>query len=422
MLYQALALTMEALQPLHQTAKTARYFYSHPLNPFRQNYFVRHMNAGLELFERLSAYYAKPEFGIQQTTIDGNPVAVREECVLNLPYMRLLHFRKEREIRQPTMLIVAPLSGHFATLLRNTVTHLLPMNDIYITDWTNARDVPLYDGEFHLDDYTDYVIESLRLLGENTHLLAICQSTVPSLMAVAMMSEDGDSAVPPSMTMIAGPVDTRVNPTAVNDYAGNHDFDWFENNVIFTVPPGYPGAGQKVYPGFMQLAGFLSLSWNDHLRRHQRFYSDLIKNDGDSAEAHRVFYNEYLAVLDMSAPFYLETIKRVFIDIELPQGKATHRGRPIHLDAISETALMTIEGGADNICGPGQTEAAHSICKNIPAKKRARHVEPLVGHYGAWNGSKFRNNVSPRLMKFISEHDRQNRIKSIFTDRSMKQA
>jgi poly(3-hydroxybutyrate) depolymerase len=327
--------------------------------------------------------------------------------------MKLLHFRKEQDglalqhhpLQQPQLLIVAPLSGHYATLLRNTVRRLLPELDIYITEWVNARDVPLHDGQLHLDDFTQYCMQAIRHCGPNTHVMAICQPTVPLLMALAVMSAKDEDCVPPSATLIAGPIDTRINPSEVNDYASNRDYEWFENNVIFNVPSGFIGEGQPVYPGFMQLSGFLSLNLSDHITKHYRFYHDLVKNDGDSSEAHRQFYNEYLAVLDMSAPFYLQTIKRVFIDVELPQGKATYRGEPIDLDAIVKTALFTIEGEQDDICGLGQTEAAQHICRNIPNHKRQHYVQPWVGHYGAWNGRHFRETVAPKIIDFIHTHN-----------------
>ena len=409
MLYQAHALTMEAAQPLYQLAKTMRYFHSHPLNPFHDYAITRHFTAGLELFERLTTYYEKPDFGITKTQVDGQMVTVREEITLRTSYMNLVHFRKDfadnPSCNQPRLLIVAPLSGHYATLLRNTVIRLLPEADIYITEWVNAREVPLSDGEFHLDDFVTNIIDSIKFCGENTHVLAICQPTVPVVMALSAMSMSDELCIPPSTTLIAGPIDGRINPSEVNDYASNKDYEWFENNVIFDVPSGFPGAGQKVYPGFMQLSGFLSLNFSDHISKHYRFYHDLVKNDGDSSEAHRKFYNEYLAVLDMSAPFYLETIKRVFIDVELPQGKATYNGKLLDLDAIENTALFTIEGEQDDICGLGQTEAAQHICKNIPNEKRQHYVQPLVGHYGAWNGRHFRETVAPKIIDFIYQHD-----------------
>ena len=322
--------------------------------------------------------------------------------------MNLLHFRKETRneeaIVQPKLLLVAPLSGHYATLLRNTVTRLLPELDIYVTEWINARDVPVDLGEFHLDDFVTYTMECIDFCGYNTHVMAICQPTVPVLMALGVMSMENKDKIPLSTTLIAGPVDTRINPSEVNDYASNQDYSWFEKNVIFNVPPGFEGVGQRVYPGFMQLSGFLSLNLSDHITKHQRFYHDLVKNDGDGSEAHRKFYNEYLAVLDMSAPFYLETIKRVFIDTELPQGKATYQGKVIDMSAVQNTALFTIEGAEDDICGLGQTEAAHTVCSGIPENKRKHYIQPLVGHYGAWNGRHFRETVAPMILDFIHQH------------------
>jgi poly(3-hydroxybutyrate) depolymerase len=404
MIYQAHALAMEVMQPFRQTAKTLRYFSSHPFNPFRDSFLIRHGNAGLELFERLTAYYEKPRFGINQTVIGDKQVTVREEVVMSHAYCDLLHFRKETTERQPKLLMVAPLSGHYSTLLRNTVKRLLPDNDIYITDWRSAREVPLADGEFHLDDYVEYVIHFLSYMGGGVHVMAVCQPVVPVLAAIAVMSMVDNPNLPASAILISGPVDARINPSEVNDYTSNRDYEWFENNLIFKVPHGYIGEGQPVYPGFVQLSGFLSLNLNTHIAKHYHFYRDLVRNDGDSSEEHRKFYNEYLAVLDISAPFYLETIKRVFMECELANNAATYRGSKVDLDAISKTALFTIEGGRDDICGLGQTEAAQAICPNIPKSMRRHHVEADVGHYGAFNGRHFRESVAPQINDFILKH------------------
>ena len=417
MLYQLHALGMEAIQPLHRAARTARYFWSHPFNPVGGSWLTQRVNAGLELFERLSAYYERPEFGFTTVRHDDGEVPIRSEVIHAKPWCDLLHFRKDlgwrkdiyalgREpLAQPKVLFVAPMSGHYPTLLRNHVAFFLADHDCYITNWQNARDVPLVDGAFHLDDYVDYLIEFLRLLGPNTQRVAVCQPGVPALMATALMSMANDPARPASLTVIAAPIDTRCNPTDVNDYASNRDYEWFENNVIYEVPWGFAGVGQKVYPGFIQLSGFMQLNLNDHVRRHYRFYRDLVKNDGDSAEAHRVFYNEYLAVMDMSAPFYLQTIRRVFIEHHLPRRMAHCRGVAIDLDAIQSTALLTIEGGQDNISGSGQTHAAQDLCRKLSTELRQQHTEPMVGHYGSFNGRYFRDNIGPIISRFIHRHD-----------------
>lgn len=403
MLYQLHALGMETLQPLHQTAKTARFLLSHPLNPFSGSFLTRHASAAFELYERLTAYYEKPEFGFTHVEIDGQRVPIRQEVVHALPYCDLLHFRREGQWNHRRMLLVAPLSGHYATLLRNTVAEFLPDHDVFITDWRNARDVPLEDGPLHLDDYVEYIMDFLRFLGPETHVMAVCQPCVPVLMALSVMAMAGEPT-PPTMSLLAGPIDARNSPTEVNDYASYRDYEWFERNVIFKVPEGFQGAGQRVYPGFIQLSGFLSLNLNNHISRHYKFYKDLVKNDGESSEAHRVFYNEYLAVLDMSAPFYLETIQRVFMRYELASGRATYRGQHIDPAAIKKTALFTLEGGKDDITGRGQTQAAQALCSNIPQSRRQHHEEPLVGHYGVFNGRHFRESVAPKVKEFMARH------------------
>ncbi len=406
MLYQLHAIGMEALQPLHQTAKTIRHFWSHPYNPFSSTPLAKHVSAGLETFERLSEYYEKPEFGYIKVALDGRDVPIFQEVIHSLPWCDLVHFRKAVVVEQPKVLFVAPLSGHYATLLRGHVEFFLPDHDCYITDWRNARDVPLANGDFTLDDYIEYIIEYLQFLGPGAHIVAVCQPGVPSLMAVALMSMAHDSALPASLTMIAAPIDTRESPTEVNNYAMKRDYEWFEKSVIFDVPWGYKGEGQRVYPGFVQLSGFLSLNLNDHLRRHYKFYKDLTKDDGDSAEDHRLFYNEYLAVLDISAPFYLDTIKRVFIEHHLARRVAHCGDQAIDLTAITKTALFTVEGGKDDICGSGQTHAAHGLCKKLPQELRQQHTEPLVGHYGSFNGRYFRETIGPMIKAFIATHNR----------------
>lgn len=412
MLYQLHALGMEAIQPLHQTAKSARYFWSHPFNPLSGSWLAQRFNAGLEVFERVTAYYEKPEFGYISVQLGGVEVPLHQEVIHALAWGNLVHFRKDdralgkNKAEQPKVLFVAPMSGHYPTLLRRHIEVFLADFDCYVTDWQNARDVPLANGAFHLDDYVEYLIEFLRFLGPSVHVVAVCQPGVPALMATALMGMAKDPAAPASLVLIAAPIDTRSSPTEVNDYASKRDYEWFERNVIFDVPWGYKGAGQRVYPGFIQLSGFLSMNLDDHFRRHYKFYADLAKDDGDSAEAHRQFYNEYLAVMDMSAAYYLETIKRVFIEHHLPRRMAHCCGQAIDLDAIRDTALLTIEGGQDDITGAGQTHAAQTLCRKLPAALRLQHTEPLVGHYGAFNGRYFREAIAPMMKEFFRSHER----------------
>lgn len=410
MLYQLHAMGMEAVQPLNQTAKTTRYFLSHPFNLLSGTWLAQRINAGLEMFERLTAYYERPAFGYTSVNVEGEKVLVHQETIHSLPWCDLVHFRKDCRghgdgWKQPRVLFVAPMSGHYPTLLRKHIEFFLPDHDCYVTDWQNARDVPIESGAFHLDDYVEYLVEFLRVLGPGAHLVGVCQPGVPALMATALMSMAKDPATPASLVLIGAPIDTRSCPTEVNDYASRRDYEWFERNVIFDVPWGYRGRGQRVYPGFIQLTGFLSLNLDDHIRRHYKFYEDLTKDDGDSAEAHRQFYNEYLAVMDMSAAYYLETIKRVFIEHHIPRKMAHCGGQTIDLDAIRNTALFTVEGGKDDITGAGQTHAAQGLCRKLDASMRRQHTEPLVGHYGSFNGRYFRETIGPMMKNFFREHD-----------------
>lgn len=405
MLYQLQALGMDALQPLNQMAKASRHLWSHPFNPWSGSHLAQRMTAGLELFERMTTVYERPEWGYETVTVGDQQVPIRQEVVQRRAWCDLVHFRKEGDWQQPRVLVVAPMSGHFPTLLRGHIEFFLPDHDVHVTDWQNARDVALSDGAFGFDDYVEYIIEFLRFLGPNTHVIAVCQPGVPALMATALMGMANDVAAPASLTLIAAPIDTRSNPTEVNDYARGRDYEWFERNVIYNVPYGFKGQGQRVYPGFIQLSGFLSMNMDSHIRKHYKFYEDLMKDDGDSAEEHRKFYNEYLAVMDMSAPFYLETIKRVFIEHHLPRRMVHCRETAIDLDAVRRTALLTIEGGKDDITGAGQTHAAQDLCRKLASTKRRQHTEPLVGHYGAFNGGYFRDNIGPMISAFMHEHD-----------------
>jgi poly(3-hydroxybutyrate) depolymerase len=407
--YQLYELNHAALSPLRAAADATRLYFQNPLNPFSQTPFGRSVAAAAELFERTTRRYGKPEFGIRTTSVRGVRVGVQERYVWERPFCRLLHFEKGGELRQAQrkLLIVAPMSGHYATLLRGTVEAMLPDHDLYITDWADARTVPLSDGHFDLDDYIDYVISMLHYLGPDAHVMAVCQPSVPVLAAAAVMEARGDANRPATMTLMGGPIDTRINPTAVNTLANTHDLDWFRTNVIMRVPFPHAGFMREVYPGFLQISGFLSMNLDRHLQAHRDFFQHLVGGDGDSAEKHREFYDEYLAVMDLTAEFYLQTVDTVFIRHALPKGEMTHRGERVDPGAIRNTALLTVEGENDDISGVGQTEAAHRICTGLPADKRAHYMQPKVGHYGVFNGSRFRAEIAPRIADFIATHGRR---------------
>ncbi len=407
MFYQFYALQHAALQPSRAVAEAFRTFYSNPLNPLSETMFGRTMAASAELFERTTRQYPKPAFNLPVAFVDGEKVGMNEEVVWERPFCKLLNFKRdlpaEREA-DPKLLIVAPMSGHYATLLRGTVEAMTSHADVYITDWADARIVPLAEGRFDLDDYIDYVIEMLRHLGPNTHVMAVCQPSVPVFAAVALMEQRGDRFAPASMTLMGGPIDTRRNPTAVNDLAAEHDIEWFRDNVIMQVPFPEPGFTRDVYPGFLQLTGFMSMNLDRHIGAHKDFFLHLVKNDGEPAEKHREFYDEYLAVMDLTAEFYLQTVETVFIEHRLPKGTMTHRGTLIDPSAIRSTALLTVEGENDDISGLGQTEAAHDLCSNLSASRKMHYVQPSVGHYGVFNGSRFRAEIVPRIVDFMAAH------------------
>lgn len=407
MFYQLYEMNHAALQPYRAYADTVRLFYRNPLNPFSRTPWGRSVAATAELFERATRRYGKPEFGITATEVDGKTVPVREHIAWARPFCDLLHFERGASTAgQPArkLLIVAPMSGHYATLLRGTVEAMLPHADVYITDWTDARMVPLAEGRFDLDDYIDYVIDMLHTLGPDTHVMAVCQPSVPVLAAVALMEARNDPLAPASMILMGGPIDTRNSPTAVNRLAMEKDLDWFRDNVIMQVPWPNPGFMREVYPGFLQLSGFMSMNLDRHVTAHKDFFHHLVQNDGDSAEKHRDFYDEYLAVMDLTAEFYLQTVETVFIEHALPKGEMMHRDEPVEPSAIRTVALMTIEGENDDISGLGQTEAAHRLCVNIPGDKRVHHMQPKVGHYGVFNGSRFRAEIVPKIVDFITRN------------------
>jgi len=399
-----------ALDPARALADATRLYFKNPANPLTHTLYGRTVAAAAELFERTTRIYGRPEWRIDHTTVGGARVPVRIEPVWERPFCRLLHFRRvfDRPPRrpQPQLLLVAPLSGHYATLLRGTVEAFLPNHDVYITEWRNARQVPLAAGRFDLDDYIDYVISILHRLGGDTHVVAVCQPSVPVLAAVALMEADGDPNAPLSMVLMGGPIDTRINPNAVNKLAESRGLDWFRRNVITKVPFPHPGFMRDVYPGFLQLHGFVSMNLDRHLEAHRNLFLNLVKGDGDSAQKHREFYDEYLAVMDLTAEFYLQTVDTVFIRHALPKGEMTHRGRKVDPAAITRVALMTIEGENDDISALGQTEAAQRLCANIPAGRKVHYMQPGVGHYGVFNGSRFRAEIAPRIADFVLSHNR----------------
>ncbi len=407
MFYQLYELNHAMMAPYRAASEAMRLAYSNPMNPLSHTSFGRAAAAGLEVFERTTRRYGKPEFGLSETEVDGRSVPVAERIVWRQPFCNLIHFQRElpkARAADPKVLVVAPMSGHYATLLRGTVETLLPHSDIYITDWIDARMVPLSEGGFDLEDYIDYVIEMLRYLGPNTHVIAVCQPAVPVLAAVAVMEGRKDANAPASMTLMGGPIDTRINPTAVNQLAKEKPITWFRDNVIMPVPWPQAGFMRQVYPGFLQLSGFMSMNLDRHLVAHREFFEHLVKNDGDAAEKHREFYDEYLAVMDLTAEFYLQTVEVVFMRHDLPKGEMMHRGERVDTSLIRNVALLTVEGENDDISGVGQTQAAQTICTNIPDHMRLHYIQPDVGHYGVFNGSRFRREIAPRIVAFQREH------------------
>ena len=404
MYYRLYEMNHAMLQPWRAVADATRLFYRNPLNPLSMTPFGRAVAGAAELFERTTRVYGKPVFGLADTTVDGRKIPVTERIVWKRPFCGLIHFERELPAGRapdPKILMVAPMSGHYATLLRGTVEALLPHADVYITDWADARTVPMSDGHFDLDDYVDHVVDMLHLLGPDTHVMAVCQPSVPVFAAISLMEARGERNAPSSMILMGGPIDTRVNPTAVNKLAEEKGIAWFRDNVIMQVPWPHPGAMRDVYPGFLQLSGFMSMNLDKHIVAHKEFYLHLVKNDGDSAEKHREFYDEYLAVMDLTAEFYLQTVDTVFVRHALPKGEMTHRGERVDPGAIRTTALMTIEGENDDISGVGQTEAAHRLTPNLPDHLRMHWLQPQVGHYGVFNGSRFRRDIVPKIVDFI---------------------
>jgi poly(3-hydroxybutyrate) depolymerase len=404
-LYHFYELAHASMNPARFLAGSTKALFRNPFNPLAHTVVGRGTAAMAELVERTTRRYAKPVFGLASCEIAGRHLAVHEHVVWEKPFCRLIRFRHEASDALPRMLIVAPMSGHYATLLRGTVEALLPQYDVYITDWLDARAVPVEDGPFDLDDYAGYIIEMSRLFRGDVHLMGVCQPSVPVLMAVAHLEATHDPCAPRSMTLMGGPIDTRRSPTAVNRLAMERGIEWFRKHVITSVPWPHPGHGRQVYPGFLQLGGFLSMNIDRHVDAHRDLFFNLVKNDGDSAEKHREFYDEYLAVMDLTAEFYLQTVEQVFIAHDLPRGQMRYRGNPVDLGAIQRVALMTVEGEKDDITGLGQCEAAHALCRRLPSRMRQHYIQPGVGHYGIFNGSRFRKEIVPRIAAFTQRHD-----------------
>ncbi len=411
MLYQMYETQRALLSPFSEFAYTSAKLYSHPLSPFSHTPLAPRVSAGLGLMHRLSKEYEKPEFNIHSVNIDGVDVAVQQRVALAKPFCRLLRFKRFTDDApmltvmkdQPTVLVVAPLSGHHSTLLRDTVRALLQHHKVYITDWTDARMVPTDAGPFHLNDYVAYVQEFIRHVGPGVNVISVCQPTVPVLAAVSLMASRGE-ATPRTLTMMGGPIDARLNPTTVNNLATNKSHGWFENNVIYRVPENYPGKGRRVYPGFLQHAGFLAMNPDRHMKSHYDFFLDLVRGDDDNADSHREFYDEYNAVLDMPAEYYLDTIKTVFQDFALVKGTWKVDGELVRPQDITEGALLTVEGELDDISGIGQTRAAHGLCGGIPEERRFHYDAKGAGHYGIFSGRRWREKVYPEVRRFIAAY------------------
>ncbi len=408
MLYHLYELSHAAMSPARAAANSTRLFLRNPFNPFSYTNIGRNAAAAAELMERTTRRYKKPGFNIKATTVKGRQVEISEEIVWRKPFCDVIHFKKampEGAPSEPRLLIVAPLSGHYATLLRGTVEAMLPYTDVYITDWHDARLIPLREGTFSLDDYIDYVIGIIEQFQGDVHVMGVCQPGVPVMSAVALMEARSHPFLPRSVILKGSPIDTRISPTAVNKLAEEKGINWFRRTVITSVPWPNRGHGRLVYPGFLQLTGFMAMNLDRHMNAHKDLFVNLVRGDGDSVDKHKEFYDEYLAVMDLAAEYYLQTIDQVFVKHQLPKGEMHHRGQLIDMSAIRHVALMTVEGEKDDITGAGQTEAALHLCTNLPRSKKLHYTQPGVGHYGIFNGSRYRQEVVPRVVAFMADHD-----------------
>lgn len=426
MLYAFHELAYHSATPFRIGAQMARQFWTSPLNPASDTAIGRTAYAAAEVFESLTRRYGKPDWGLETIEIDGKPVRTTEQVIWSSPWCRLVRFarnigdlkRAGRPVAAPAVVIVAPLSGHYATLLRGTVETFLQDHDVYVTDWANARQVPMLEGRFDFSDYIDHVRDMLAAVGPRAHVVGVCQPGPPVLAACAVMAAEDDPNRPASMTFMGSPIDARLSPTVTNQLAEEKPFTWFKSNMIHTVPLPYPGVGRRVYPGFVQLYSFMSMNEDKHVDAHRRYFNDLVAGDGDGVEKHEQFYDEYLSVLDLTEEFYLQTIDIVFQQHLLPRGLLEHHGQTVDLAAITDIGLATIEGEMDDISGVGQTQAAHGLTPNIPDDRRLLYVQPKVGHYGVFNGRRFREEIYPRVRDFIA----QNEALSVVPERSASAA
>jgi poly(3-hydroxybutyrate) depolymerase len=413
MLYSLYEAGYYVAAPLRAAARATRHYWSSPLNPVRETPVGRRLFASADLFANLTRRYGRPEWGFDTVSISGVDVRVRRVEAWSSPWVKLTHFARDpldlrragRTAAAPAVLILAPLSGHYATLLRDTVRTFLQDHEVFITEWSNARDVPVLEGRFDFFDYLDHVREMLRRLGPRCHVVAVCQPGPAVLAAAALMAEDGDEGRPASMTFMGSPLDARFSPTVTNKLAEERPFAWFKSNMISTVPLPYAGAGRRVYPGFVQLYSFMSMNMDRHQDAHLQYLQDLMNGDGDSADKHLEFYDEYLSVLDLTEEFYLQTVDIVFQQHLLPKGELVHRGRPVRTSAITDIGLLTVEGELDDISGIGQTQAAHALCTGLPDDLREDYIQPHVGHYGVFNGRRFREEIYPRVAAFIARQE-----------------
>lgn len=405
-LYSMIEMQRAQIAPLRLMAKLGQEYHRSMFSPFHYTGQGKFIAAGLELLERTTRRYAKPDFGITETEIEGRKVPVTEEVALSKPFCNLLHFKRAPRRKDPKILMIAPMSGHHATLLRGTVKGMLPHAEVYITDWTDAREVPLFEGTFDFDDFVDYIIEFIDFLGENVHVMAVCQPSVPALAAAAIMAAEKHPHQPATMTLMGGPIDARQNPTEVNKLAETKSLEWFERNVVTRVPVNHPGFLRRVYPGFLQLTGFMQLNLDRHIGEHMGLFNHLVEGDGESARAHKEFYNEYLSVMDLPAEFYLQTIRTVFQEYALPKGTLVSRGRKVDPSKIKKTALLCIEGERDDISGLGQTKAAIDLCSGLAKSRKKYYMQKEVGHYGIFNGRRFRNFVRPQIVDWIQKFDK----------------
>ncbi len=413
MLYHAYELNHAAVAPLRHLVDFNKRLCQSPYNPMSYTWTGKNISAACDLFEAITRRYEKPAWRLGETIINGCSVPVTERVIWQKPFARLIHFARDQKVREkavgsdkadPRVLLVAPLSGHYSTLLRGTVEAFLPEHEVYVTDWSDAREVPHSRGGFDLNDYIDYISEMLERLGPNAHVISICQPGPPVLAAVALMSEEGAGFLPSTMSFMGSPMDTRMSPTLPNRLALERSYDWFRENMIYSVPWPNKGWMRRVYPGFLQLGGFITMNQDRHVLAHKEYFDHLVQGDCDSANKHKEFYDEYLAVLDLTEEFYLQTIRDVFQEHKLPEGTFEHRGRLVKPEAITKVALMTIEGENDDISGIGQTQAAHTLCRNIPDKMQVDYIQPGVGHYGVFSGRRFRTEIQPRMKEFMRQY------------------